>query len=357
MKQYRDYLERIKRSVLTAPAARPNMPATNLVPTALMEFNFEEGFPILTGKEMPFYSILGELICFMQGRTDVRDFSNLGCNVWWDNAYKWNIKDRGLADKISPKEYRDQGMENYEHFESFDVDTLSYQEEDLCNNITVSYNLGKIYSYFWRASEFEDQLRCMIRSIEDAPYSRYHVINSWDRRYMNRLHTSQPNCHVYYQATCFDNFYVDGYDIRAELFEFLSPDTATTIMANYDNNHKRCLLSGHLTQRSCDAFLGVPYNITSYALFTVILALITKNIPVSFKWVGVNNHIYADHQEQVNMYLDAETYMLPKLHIDTNRIETLDDIENISSLEELKTLFKLVDYTCGPKIKAPLSVG
>lgn len=357
MKQYKEYLERINRSVLTAPAARENMPPTKLVPTIEIDFNFVEGFPILTAKEMPFYSILGELICFMQGRTDVRDFSNLGCNVWWDNAYKWNIKDKGLADKISPKEYREQGMACYEHFETDDVDTHSYYDTDLCNNIAVSYSLGTIYSYFWRHSEFKDQLKSMINGIQNNPYSRYHVIDAWDKRYMVPNYTSQPNCHVYYQATCFDNKYIDPYDLRSELFEFLSPETAVAMMANYDNNEKRCLISGHLTQRSCDAFLGVPFNVTSYSLATIIMALITNNIPTSFKWVGVNNHIYADHQNAVDQYLGLNTFDLPKLHIDTDNIKTLEDIEKISSLEELKKLFKLIDYTHGPKIKANLSVG
>ena len=81
MKQYKNYLENIQNGI-DAGAARKNMPTTKLTPTQLMSFDFNDGFPILTGKAMPFYSIVGELICFIQGRTDVRDFANLGCNVW-----------------------------------------------------------------------------------------------------------------------------------------------------------------------------------------------------------------------------------------------------------------------------------
>jgi thymidylate synthase len=330
MEQYRDYVTQILNGY-NNPPARVNMPSTIAYPSLKMDFDFIDGLPILTGKKMPFYSILGELICFMQGRMDVRDFQNLGCSVWWDNAYNWNIKQKDL--KVSMEEYRNESITG------------------------VSYNLGTIYSYFWRGVQYQDQLNSIIEGIKKDPYSRYHVIDAWDKVMMTNQYTSQPNCHVYYQVTCLNINGIGLKDIIKRVSNLFDNETASEIITNYTLNKKGCAIAGHLTQRSCDAFLGVPFNITSYSLLTIIVAILTGNLPWLFSWVGVNNHIYSNHIDAVDTYMDRPTYNLPKLHIEVEALKSLKDIENISSLEQLKELFWLVDYKSGEKIPAPLSVG
>ena len=347
MHNYKNYLNSILTSVLYAPGARGNMPNTLVRPSMQMDFHFHKGFPILTAKKMPFYSILGELLCFMQGRTDVRDFENMGCSVWWDNAYRWNVELRGFADKISKEDYKEQGMLQYEQL---DPGTASYYEPDICNNIAVNYNLGKIYSFYWRDSYFGDQLKCMIDSIKYNPFSRYHVMDSWDKRFVTNSQTSQPDCHVYFQATCARSEFSLTKDV---ITRALDTETVERII---NNATSEVYLSTHLTQRSCDAFLGVPFNVTSYSIFTILLGIFTNTIPAEFCWTGVNNHIYSNHVDACNQYLGALTYDLPKMWIDPS-IETLADIETISSKEIMKSLFKIVNYKHGEKIKAELSVG
>ena len=347
MHQYKNYLNRILASSLYAPPARENMPNTYLRPSMSMDFPFTRGFPILTGKHMPFYSILGELICFMQGRTDVRDFENMGCSVWWDNAYRWNIELRGYADRISKEEYKEQGMAQYERL---DPGTTLYYAPCVCNGIAVNYNLGKIYSFYWRDPYFKDQLASMISSIKGNPFSRYHVMDSWDKRFVDSTQTAQPDCHVYFQATCCKC----EFDLTKDVLS-LTLD-AETVERIIENSPSEIYLSGHLTQRSCDAFLGVPFNVTSYSIFTILLGIFTNTIPSEFCWTGVNNHIYSDHIDACNQYVGASTYTLPKMWIDPS-IKGLEDIENIDSKEKMKSLFKLLDYKHGEKIKANLSVG
>ena len=105
MIQYKEYIKTVLNSQMYAPSARENMPPTRLVPNLGMQFDLREGLPILTGKRMPFYSIFGELVGFMKGLTDVRAYAELGCNVWWDNAYNWNIKVKPSYNMSATTEY------------------------------------------------------------------------------------------------------------------------------------------------------------------------------------------------------------------------------------------------------------
>lgn len=323
---------------INCPPARQGMPSTKVLPTANISIPFSNGFPILTSKKMPFYSILAELICFMQGKTDVRAYSAMGCNVWWDNAYKWNVAQKSI--EMSKDDYKRLGKD------SWDTDSTIYSN----NDEFVSYELGRIYAAQWRNwnpyVEGKDQLKDLIEGIVAKPTSRYHVMTAWNPSEL--YETSQPNCHVYFQATAIPKTIVGNH-------HNLFLDDSTT----YAMSHRKIVnnLFTHLTQRSCDAFLGVPFNITSYALFTILLGILTNSEPIRFDWVGVDNHIYSDHETQVNKYLASVKYTLPKLHIEIDRIDTLDKIMRIQTIEDLKKIFWLVDYQSGEKITAPLSVG
>jgi thymidylate synthase len=350
MENYREYLLRIKGG-FNSPPARENMPKTKVIPTHMLAYHFGSGFPILTGKKMPFYSILAELICFMQGTTDVRAFESLGCGVWWDNAYKWNIKDKGI--NMPMDEYKEVGM----HYYNPKAVNFTYVDHSVLGKI--SYDLGRIYSAQWTEwtnglGSSINQLKNLIKRLEDKPYERYAVMTAWNPSEMNSRETSQPNCHVYYQATCVENEYSIE-DITDHLNAFLSERVVSKLLEGITN--KTPLMFGHLTQRSCDAFLGVPFNITSYALLTIILGIICDIVPMGFVWIGVNNHIYAGHEEAVEKYLNADIYPLPKLDIDIDSMDSLLKIDNINSKEELRSIFRLVGYQSNNKISAKLSVG
>lgn len=347
MEQYKTYLKAIIESDSVANPARDNMPPTFIKPNLEMKFDLTEGIPILTGKKMPFYSIAGELIGFMKGVTDVRRYSELGCNVWWDNAYNWNIVKRAKSNTISAIP----SMEQYKkglYEDGREIDSKYYE-------------LGAIYSRQWTKksiytthndrTDYYSQLENLIYGMVETPYSRYHVIDAWKPEEMNSAFCSQPNCHVYFQTTCYRNSKVFNQLDFSNLFD------KSTNKAFIDLFEEGIMFDSHLTQRSCDAFLGVPFNITSYSLFTILIAILTKRIPREFSWFGVNNHVYGNHLAQVKEYSMRNIHNLPKIHIEIDKINTLKKISNIRTLQDLKDVMWLVDYKSEVKIEAPLSVG
>jgi thymidylate synthase len=343
MREYKEMLKAVHKYGFEVPIARDKMPETKMLNSLMGTFPLTNGLPILTGKTMPFYSIIGELIGFMKGVTDVREFDKLGTKVWWDNAYKWNVAD-----------FNKRGLE---------IPSVTLEEYKRGNTVHNSYyNLGRIYSAQWRkwkgvakdkSKVKVDQLEAIIANINQQPYSRYHVMTAWNPAEMNSSEVSQPNCHVYFQASCSPIKNVDENFIRWILGKTLTDDTIDELLSIGYNPDKYIL--SHLTQRSCDMFLGVPFNITSYSIFTILLSIFTNSIPYEFKWIGVNSHIYNNHKEQVEAYLSKPTFTLPKLRI--TGIRSLADIEAITTLEQVKQHFKLVNYTSSGKIEAPLSVG
>lgn len=347
MIEYKNALEDVLTFGTDIPPARENMPNTRMLNSLQSAFTFENGFPILTAKTMPFYSIVGELVGFMKGVTDVREFDKLGTKVWWDNAYKWNIVDNPKMSSISIDEYKNE---------------ITTEGWVISNNY---YSLGRIYSVQWRdwfgitrhknygyINNRVDQLDNLITSIKTNPYSRYHNMTTWNPSEMNVDTVSQPNCHVYFQASCAP-IDINTKAIAKYLRLFLTERTVEYLFSKgYAPTNK---LMTHLTQRSCDMFLGVPFNITSYCLFTILLGIFTNTLPTEFKWVGVNAHIYSNHRDQVEAYINRSTHKLPKL--DLYDILSLNDIEDIKDASMIKDKFKLVDYNSSGKIKADLSVG
>ena len=351
MEQYLNGLRTILDRGFDSKPARENMPPTKVYNDLQMRFDLTGNkLPVITTKKMPIRSITAELLCFMAGRTDVRDYEAMGCSVWWDNAYNWNIPNKK---DISIEDYKDG---SYVLPNSF-------------------YDLGRIYAAQWRdckgrrdSNEVvsvnlkKDQLVDMIESIIKTPESRYHVISTWSPTEMNSDLVSQPNCHVYFQVTCreLDKYErLAIYDSANKLYVIQNDEDIEDICNRADI--PKYAIRSHLTQRSCDMFLGVPFNITSYSLFTHILARITNTVAEEFVWNGVNCHIYGNHLEQINEQLSRAPEEVPTLTIDES-LQTLNDFESlvdspIGFKKYFKTLFKLDNYRYHPPIKGDLSVG
>ncbi len=190
-----------------------------------MRFNLQHGFPLLTTKKMFFRGIVGELLWFLKGRTDVRWLQDQGISIWDE----WELPDG---------------------------------------------TIGPGYGHMWRHWE-GDQLQTIIKQIKETPQSRRHIVSTWSPALLNQQ--ALPPCHVLFQ------FYVQ------------------------DNR-----LSCHLYQRSADVFLGLPFNIASYALLTHIIALECELQPGEFIWSGGDIHIYSNHIEQIRLQIEREPVDLPK---------------------------------------------
>ena len=176
-------------------------------------------------------------------------------------------------------------------------------------------DLGHIYGYQWRSwptpdGNHIDQITKVVNSIQEKPDSRRHIVSAWNVGELDKMNL--PPCHILFQ------FYVaDG------------------------------KLSCQLYQRSADAFLGVPFNIASYALLTYMMAQVTGLQPGEFVHTFGDAHIYCNHQEQVELQLSREPFTLPTLKINL-------DIKNIFDFKFGD--FELVNYQVHPHIKGKVAV-
>lgn len=176
-------------------------------------------------------------------------------------------------------------------------------------------DLGHIYGYQWRSwptpdGRHIDQISQVVDSIKNNPDSRRHIVSAWNVGELDNMNL--PPCHVLFQ------FYVaDG------------------------------KLSCQLYQRSADVFLGVPFNIASYALLTLMMAQVTGLRPGDFVHTFGDVHIYSNHVEQVKLQLTREPYPLPQMNIN----QEIDGIFDFKFSD-----FELVNYQAHPHIKGKVAV-
>lgn len=176
-------------------------------------------------------------------------------------------------------------------------------------------DLGHIYGYQWRSwpdahGRSIDQISNVIRSIRENPNSRRHIVSAWNVGDLDSM--ALPPCHVLFQ------FYVNDGKLSCQLY-----------------------------QRSCDIFLGVPFNITSYALLTMMIAQVTGLKPGDFVHTLGDAHIYLNHIEQVKLQLTREPFPLPEMRINP-------EVNNIFEFDYSD--FELIGYQSHPHIKGEISV-
>ncbi len=176
-------------------------------------------------------------------------------------------------------------------------------------------DLGHIYGYQWRSwpdanGKSTDQISNVIQNIKENPDSRRHIVSAWNVGDLENM--ALPPCHVLFQ------FYVNDGKLSCQLY-----------------------------QRSCDIFLGVPFNITSYALLTMMIAQVTGLKPGDFVHTLGDAHIYLNHIEQVKLQLTRKPYPLPEMKINP-------EVNNIFDFDFKD--FELVGYQAHPHIKGEISV-
>ncbi len=274
-----------------------------------MRFNLEDGFPLLTTKKVPIKAIIHELLWFMRGDTNLKYLADNNVHIWDEWPYKAYLKKNNLPiPEINGEEWKS-GMAEF--VEKIKTDEAFAKENG---------NLGPIYGYQWRSwptpdGGHIDQLAKVIETIKTNPNDRRMIVSAWNVGQLDEMaKAGLPPCH------CFFQFYVaDG------------------------------KLSCQLYQRSCDTFLGVPFNIASYATFTMIMAQICGLKAGEFVWTGGDVHLYKNHIEQAQLQLSrrGDIRPLPTLKINP----TKKNIEDFT-IED----FELVDYNPHEAIKAPIAV-
>lgn len=176
-------------------------------------------------------------------------------------------------------------------------------------------NLGPVYGYQWRSwpnpdGTHTDQIAKLVEGLKKNPDGRRHIVSAWNPSFIDQM--ALPPCHCLFQ------FYVaDG------------------------------KLSCQLYQRSCDTFLGVPFNIASYALLTLMMAQVCDLQPGEFVWTGGDVHLYSNHIEQAELQLTRDFRKLPAMKINP-------DVKDIFSFRYED--FTLENYDPHPHIKAAVAV-
>jgi len=259
-----------------------------------MRFDLQKGFPLLTTKKIHLKSIIHELLWFIQGDTNIRYLCLNDVRIWNDWPY---------AKYVKSIEYQGETMDQF-------IDKIKTNE-----SFAAKYgDLGPVYGRQWRGFEGKtrtvDQLKQVIDEIKANPNSRRLIVNSWNASLIDDM--ALPPCHAMFQ------FYVSEGKLSCQLY-----------------------------QRSADAFLGVPFNIASYALLTMMIAKVCHLEVGDFIHTFGDCHIYINHLDQINLQLSREPRALPTMSIK----------REVSSINDFKYEdFELIGYNPYPPIKGKVAV-
>lgn len=359
MKQYLDLLKTILDKGVTKESGRAGMPNTKGVFGYQMRFDLSEGFPLLTTKKMSFKSIAHELIWFLRGETNIKYLVDNGVKIWNGDAYR-HYKNKCKQMSCEP------------HFQENEfIDAIRQGIECDIPNYRLG-DLGEVYGSQWRkwagvsnssSGGFDktlvtiDQIKKVIDGIKKNPFGRRHIVSAWNPAEVDNM--ALPPCHLLFQFNCrpIDNltrlYSIGDFQDRDETISNTRvKEKEKEISDKLDKlNAPKFYLDCALTQRSCDSFLGVPYNIASYALLTEIIAKICNMVAGEFVWTGNDTHIYSTHETAVQEQLTREPMELCELKV-SDRVLSFNDISELT-IEDLS----IENYNSHPAIKAELSVG
>jgi thymidylate synthase len=330
MKQYLDLLQNIIDNGVEKESGRDNMPNTIGISNAVIRMDLQDGFPLLTTKQMYWKGIVHELLWFLRGDTNIKYLVDNNVNIWNGDAYRWYLKQCKEWSKAK-------GLAYDHHLYPLEIDRFialikgNHSDPFFISSDYALGDLGKVYGYQWRNQNGVDQIKEVLEGLKSNPYSRYHIVDGWNKADFKDM--ALPPCHLLYQFIVRPLSLKDYVD-RVE-----------------DNNPPKFYLDLNMYQRSCDTFLGVPFNLASMSLLLMIFAKVSNMLPGVATWIGGDTHLYVDHGEQVIEQLCRDPYPLPEMNIN-KKLENLSDIENLTIDD-----FELVDYKSHGKIKAELFSG
>lgn len=268
-------------------------------------FDLSKGFPLLTTKKVFWRGIVEELYWFILGQNNIKYLVDKDVHIWDDYPYKI------YKEKVEAKKEPDMTKDEF--------------IAKIAQNASFAKKHGvlqKIYGELWRHwptrknNKTIDQLKWLINEIKVDPYARNAIVSSWNPEYLYTMAEQEdaarfPLCHIFYQVSV-----------------------------------KNGKLNLHLYQRTCDMFLGVPFNIACYSLLTMILAKITGYKPGEFIHSYGDVHIYANHMDQVKEQLKRSPRTLPAV-----------TIKSLKSIDEFRPEHVIIkNYNPHPALKGELSV-
>lgn len=360
MKQYQDVLRKILREGTEKESARTNMPNTMGISKADISMDLTEGFPLLTTKRVYWKGIIHELLWFLRGETNIKYLVDNNVNIWNQDAYRWYCKYAEVNNSNPNPIMRDNGdgtlsMYTFEEF----IDIIKNNKQLPCtqDNQYRLGDLGKVYGAQWRNQNGVDQVADVIKSLKEAPSSRYHIIDGWNKS--DFVDMALPPCHLLYQ------FITRPMNLQ-ERYDYLVVEMGGEIPENFSNDNSNddelisilnelgvptLYLDLNMYQRSVDTPLGCPFNLASMSLLNMIMAETCDMVAGVANWIGGDTHIYVNQLEGVREQLSRTPTKLPKMMIN-KELNNLGDIEDLTIDD-----FSLVDYNPQPTIKFELSTG
>ena len=296
MKQYLELLDKICREGVVRGDRTGT--GTKGIFGYQMRFDLSDGFPLMTTKKLFLKGVIYELLWFLRGDTNIKYLVDNGVHIWDSDAFRY-YNELCIKHGVLPVD-----MDTFLSAVGVESPIEGYRFGDLNN----------VYGYQWRSwpagdGGTIDQIKKVIDTIKTNPNSRRIIVSAWNVADVDSM--ALPPCH-----TMFQFFVAEG------------------------------KLSCQLYQRSGDTFLGVPFNIASYALLTMMIAKECGLEPGEFIHTLGDAHLYLNHQEQAAQQLSREPRKLPTMHLNP-AVESIFDYK----YED----FTLEGYDPHPAIKAPLS--
>jgi thymidylate synthase len=376
MKQYQDLLQRIIDEGCEKESGRPNMPHVWGIEDGDIRMDLRNGFPLLTTKKMPWKMIVHELLWFLRGETNIKYLVDNNVHIWDGDAYRWYqkfCKDYKIETYLkSPEQFADAIKSIQSQY--FTKDGLGYilnhQDDELTAHLNSLGNknrghfymlgdLGKVYGHQWRNQNGVDQIKDIIEGLKRNPYSRYHILDTWNKVDFEDM--ALPPCHLLYQfivrPLTFEErvqwMFNDDKNIRrTPEFELELFTKKEKYIEHFDIiKIPKFYLNLNMYQRSCDTFLGVPFNIASMSLLLMIVAKTCNMIPKQSKWSGGDVHLYLDHLPVAKEQINRIPKKLPQMVI-TKYLKTLDDILALTIDD-----FELQNYESDDKLFGELHTG
>lgn len=342
MEQYQDLMTRVMSEGV--PKKDRTGTGTLSIFGHQMRFNLQEGFPLVTTKRCHMRSIIHELLWFLKGDTNVKYLNDNGVTIWDE----WKNKDGDLG-PVYGKQWRSWPVIRAVPYEQFNELTAAGYEDLDAGTWSMDENCSL---YFVRTQI--DQISKVMDQLKNDPDNRRIIVSAWNVADLDEM--ALAPCHAFFQFYTRELTHEEreqwldehrpGEWAKIQRLCGIDPETGYHDIFDSEGVPDR-QLSCQLYQRSADVFLGVPFNIASYALLVHMFAQQANMTVGDFVWSGGDVHLYSNHLEQTRTQLGRTPRPLPKLII-KRKPDSIFDYK----FED----FEIEGYDPHPAIKAPVAI-